>query len=375
LQPTNTAWAPFEPRGSTWNVALAGHLLRPTTFGFTSAQLQQALADGPAKTIDRLLAPPPDYAAFEQSVAALVPPEASSQDSSVVWLYRMQNTPYPFLEKATLFWHNFFAVAGSRVSQPSLMEQHLRLLRQHALGRFDRLLSGIAHDPAALIANGPPALVDRTAFSGVTVLRGEYHYDPARHHGDLTPDEAVRNALSQPATSPTVVRRVCRWLLGNTDLIRPLLAPLADRFSRDYDIGKLVSTILRSNFFFSPAAYRQDIKSPVEFALNLSMALNTTLAPVQLHSQLGALGMHLPNPPSRDGWPGGRRWLNTFTIVGRSNLAAAIIGKVEHYPDRPKLLETLLQNDAPPAVLQSLSQPDGRELVQAIANLPEFQLA
>ena len=54
-------WEPFEPRGSAWNLALAGHLLRRTTFGFTSARLQQALSDGPAKTIERLLAAPPDF--------------------------------------------------------------------------------------------------------------------------------------------------------------------------------------------------------------------------------------------------------------------------------------------------------------------------
>ena len=92
-----TAWAPFEPRGSDWNVALAGHLLRRTTFGFTGAQLQQAFADGPTKTVDRLLAVPPDCAAFDQTVATLITPEATSQASGELWLYRMANTPYAFL--------------------------------------------------------------------------------------------------------------------------------------------------------------------------------------------------------------------------------------------------------------------------------------
>ena len=236
-------WSQFEPRGADWNVALAGHLLRRTTFGFTSAQLKQVLAEGPRMSIDRLLARPAEYAAFEQSVAALIPAEAGSQDSGEVWLYRMQHTPYPFLEKATLFWHNFFGVAGSRVALPSLMERHLQLLRKHALGHFDVMLSEVAHDPAALLANGPPALVNRDAFSGVTVLRGEYHFDAARHRGSLTPDDAVREALSQPATSQTVVRRVCRWLLGNVEVAPSLLTSLADGFSRDYDIGKLVYSL------------------------------------------------------------------------------------------------------------------------------------
>jgi len=353
----------------TWNLALAGHLLRRTTFGFTSAQLQQALADGPAKTINRLLAVPPDQVAFEQSVAALIPPEATSQDSGQVWLYRMRNSPYPLLEKATLFWYNFFGVAGSRVPQPGLMEQHITLLRKHALGRFDQMLLAVAQDPAALLANGPPPLVDREAFSGVTVLRGEYHFDPARHRGNLSPEDAVRKTLSEPATAQTVVRRVGRWLLA--DATPP--ASLTEAFAHDYDIGKLIAGILRSDQFLD--GYRQDIKSPLEFALNLAIPLGVTLPPAELQADLSALGQRIPDPPSRDGWPGGRRWLNHYTIVGRSHLAADIIAKAEHPPDRQTLLNTLIQNDAPREVLQSLAQLDGNELAKAIANLPEFQLS
>jgi uncharacterized protein (DUF1800 family) len=299
----------------------------------------------------------------------LVPAEASSQNSGEVWLYRMRNTPYPFIEKATLFWHDFFGVAGSRVKQSSLMERHLEVLRKHALGRFDHLLSEVAHDPAMLIAKGPPSMLERAAFSGVTVLRGEYHYQPSLHHGDLSPDDAVRQALAQPEISKNVVRRTCRWLLGKTDVDAALLEPLANEFARDYNFGKLVATVVRSKLFFSRAAYRQGVKSPVEFAFNLAIAMNAAVAPAQLHAQLAALGQPLPEPSA------GRRWLNAFTIVGRSNLAAAMIEKVNHFPDRGSLLATLLQNDAPPAVLEGLAQLEGRELAQAIANLPEFQLA
>jgi uncharacterized protein (DUF1800 family) len=359
---------------SEWNLPLAGHLLRRTTFGFTSSQLQQALNDGPAKTIDRLLARSSDYADFETGMAALAPLEPSSQDSGELWLYRMQNSPWPLLEKATLFWFNFFGVSGARVPETSLMEQHLALLRKHALGRFDQMLAAVARDPAVIMANGAPPLVDRDAFSGVTVLRRECHFDPAKHRGNLMPDDAVRHALSQPATAQTVVSRVCRWLAGNVIVPQPIGARWAEAFSRDYDIAALLSSVLHSDFFLSRQCYRQDVKSPVEFALNLAIALNVSMPPAQLQGQLSALGQRIPDPPSRDGWPGGRRWLTDYTLVIRSRVAAGIV-RAGHFPDRQALIATLLQNDAPSAILHSLEPLDGSELAQAIANLPEFQLA
>jgi uncharacterized protein (DUF1800 family) len=195
-----------------------------------------------------------------------------------------------------------------RVMSPKFL-QHLR---EHALGRFDALLPEVRHDPA------------------------------------------------------DAARRLSAWLIGDGV---PVPQPFLDSFSRDNDIAKLVSAILRSSAFSSPACYRRRVKTPLEFALNLSTALDAPLAAAPLHGQLAALGQHLPEPDT------GRRWLNAFTIIGRSNLAAGILAKVTRYPDRRTLLETLLQNDAPPAVLEGLAPLEGRELAQAIANLPEFQQA
>lgn len=288
-------WAPYEPRAGEWNLKEAGHLLRRATFGFTANQLQQALADGPQKTIDRLLAAPGNYAEFEQGVAALTSRESSSQDAAQLWLYRMIHTPYPFHERATLFWRDYFAVDSPKLERASMMEQYLQELRKKAL------------EPQGV---KPEAVV--------------------------------------------------KWLIGTTDFSLSSLGGL--------DSVQLFSTVLRSNAFFSPAAYRQKVKSPLEFALNLATAVDAQLVPAQLHAQLAALGQRLPNAN------GSRRWLNTFTIVGRSNLAASMLAKVDQFLDRRALLDTLLQNDAPQEVLARLAQLDGRELVQTIADLPEFQL-
>ena len=53
---TAWAWKPYEPDARhPWDLRKAGHLLRRAGFGATWKELQQALADGPQRTIDRLL--------------------------------------------------------------------------------------------------------------------------------------------------------------------------------------------------------------------------------------------------------------------------------------------------------------------------------
>jgi len=104
------AWAPYQPDAARpWNLARAAHLLRRAGFGATWKQLQQALSDGPERTVAKLLAPPAGYAEFERRMSAMAGPLEVSESADAtpcaeLWLYRMMETPYPLLEKMTLFW-------------------------------------------------------------------------------------------------------------------------------------------------------------------------------------------------------------------------------------------------------------------------------
>ena len=59
------------------------------------------------------------------------------------------------------------------------------------------------------------------------------------------------------------------------------------------DVTGTVETILRSNVFFSPAAYRCRVKSPVEFAIGLARAFEARVGTGQLSQRLAGLGQNL----------------------------------------------------------------------------------
>jgi hypothetical protein len=149
------------------------------------------------------------------------------------------------------------------------------------------------------------------------------------HKGNWDGGDVIRIILKQPSAAQFLVRKLYRFFIS--DAANPpasFLEPLADSFRKsDYDIAGVVKTILQSRHFFSDYAYRQRIKSPVEFTIGAIRAAwnvkeKLTLQPIPSH--LEAMGQDLFAPPNVKGWVGGRAWLNTATVLARNNFAQMV---------------------------------------------------
>jgi uncharacterized protein (DUF1800 family) len=367
-QPTDPtwAWAVYRPSDAApWNLARAAHLYRRAAFGADWGQLQQALSLGPQRTIDQLLRPEDDPAPFNRQLDTYET-SGSPEALRAWWLRRMIQTPHPLLEKMTLFWHGHFAADAAKVKSGRLMKENVQLLRSRALGSFETMLQGICRDPAMLLSVGAQANrkaapnenfagpllevftvgpgrftendVHETAraFTGWFVLRNRLRYIEREfdatekqifgQKGVFHDADVVRIILEQPPTAQMVVRKLYRFFISETQEPNDkLIAPLAQSFAEDYDVGRLVEKIIRSNLFFSPAAYRRRIKPPVDFALNIIKGLEQTVSTTQLAGDLADLGQNLYHPPTIRGWAGGKHWINTSTITARNNLALALL--------------------------------------------------
>lgn len=66
------------------------------------------------------------------------------------WALRLLMTKRPFQEKLTVFWHNHFAVSGSKVELGPMMLDYNETLRKFGPGKFGDLLKMISIDPAMI---------------------------------------------------------------------------------------------------------------------------------------------------------------------------------------------------------------------------------
>jgi uncharacterized protein (DUF1800 family) len=146
------AWLPFEPTsGQPFDRRLAAHLYRRAGFAANTHELDEAVKRGPQTTVQRLLGAGDESRAFDEEMQKFAKLTLAANNPELLagwWLHRMRHTPAPLLEKTTLFWHGHFATSAAKVRDAGLMFQQNQLLRQHALGRFEDLVRGIARDPA-----------------------------------------------------------------------------------------------------------------------------------------------------------------------------------------------------------------------------------
>src|SRR5207244_5408725 len=136
----------------------------------------------------------------------------------------------------------------------------------------------------------------------------------------------VRICLDQPSCPRFIVTKLYQFLISESAPPAPeLVAPLAERFrTSGFDFGDLVRTMLRSNLFFSPHAYRARVKAPVDFALGIARGLEGRVGTTALAITLEGLGQSVFYPPSVKGWDGGPAWLSGQTLLFRQNLSLAL---------------------------------------------------
>jgi len=316
---------------ATFSFDDAAHLLRRMGFGGSSDDIDNLAARGREGAVDYLLSPGQvDNSAMDALLGRSFDfsnpfdfPTFNRWEIQRWWFTRMVYTARPFEEKMALFWHNHFATAASKVDDVYMYNQN-RLLRDHALDRFDDLLLLVARDPAMLIwldgitnvqqsPNENFARELQELFSlGITdVVTGEQNYteqdvkeiaraftgwkffhartdpNPFSFTWVVVPDEhdnrtktiygqtsnfsgedVVSIIAARRATARFLVKKLFEFFvypLGASAQDKQTIETFADvYFNKNHSIKSLVRSIFESDEFYSDRARFSLIKSPVE---------------------------------------------------------------------------------------------------------------
>lgn len=166
---------------TSMNFDEAAHMLRRMGFGGTAADINQLVSLGREGAAGLLI----DFNQTNNSSMDSVlsasfdfsdPSDNNKFNQTEIrrwWFTRLVFTSRPFEEKMTLFWHNHFATALSKVPEIFMFIQN-QALRTFGLDSFDNLLLKVSQDPAMLIW-----------LDGITNVRGKPNENWARELQEL----------------------------------------------------------------------------------------------------------------------------------------------------------------------------------------------
>lgn len=304
--------------------------------------------------------------------AALTPEQRKQQNAgireafqamSTAWMTKMATSPGQLREKMALFWHGHFAC---RTRRPDDSLALLNTIREKALGKFPDLLLAVSQEPAMLqFLNNqqnkklhPNENFAREVMELFTLGRGNYSetdvkeaaraftgwsYDGQsnfrfreREHdadaktllgqtGNWGGEDALRIIMQQPAAATFLVTKMYRFFVN--DVPDPAhIAPLAAAFRQSgYDVSDLLERLFSADWFYAPANTGSLIKSPVALVAGLRRTLSLTVDnDKQLLGYQRALGQALFMPPNVAGWPGGRAWIDSSSLLLRLQLPSIL---------------------------------------------------
>ena len=352
------------------------HLHRAAGFAASWPTIERDLQDGPEASIARVLEgevrPNSTTADLEVISAALGDAAITADDPDRLkawWVHRMMCGPDSLGERLTLLWHDHFATSNHKVNDLSAMRRQNQLFRELARAPFGELLDAAVRDPATLVWLDAPAnrkghpnenlareLMElfsvgignyteadvkeaARALTGWTVVDGAFReagdeHDPGEktifgRKAPWTGSDLIKALVETPATSLRLARRLCGLFFGepgrDESAVRALALGLREH---GLQIGWGVGTILRSGAFFEDGNIGTRVLSPVEYVVGATIALGQASDPpstLVLADWIARLGQDLFYPPNVGGWPGGRSWLSSRSLIGRANFASALV--------------------------------------------------
>ncbi|MDB5035860.1 MAG: hypothetical protein JWQ98_3101 [Chlorobi bacterium] len=177
--------------------------------------------------------------------------------------------------------------------------------------------------------------IDKAGSNGGFIFRPKLHDDGAKQvlgvdipaGGGISDGEKVIDILArQPGTARFIATKLVRRFVADGPP-QSLVNRVADVYTRTGgDIAAMLGTILTSNEFRGPEAYRAKIKSPFELAVSAIRALDGgTDGSPRIAGSIAKMGeaLYMYQPPT--GYPDrAAQWVNTGALAERLNFGQAL---------------------------------------------------
>jgi uncharacterized protein (DUF1800 family) len=140
--------------------------------------------------------------------------------------------------------------------------------------------------------------------------------------GKFTGEDVINLIFEKPEAAPFITRKIWEFFVYEKPSDAAVKSLSETLRKSDFRMAPLLREIFLSREFYSEAAIRSQIKSPVQFLIQMLKQLEISDPPpgfaISSQQQLGQI---LFMPPNVAGWDWGQAWINTNTLLTRYNIA------------------------------------------------------
>jgi uncharacterized protein (DUF1800 family) len=169
-------------------------------------------------------------------------------------------------------------------------------------------------------------------LNGDFVFRPQLHDDGTKtvlgQSGNFDGDDVLDILLQQKQTALYLTRKLYVFFV-NELVDEERVKQLADGFYKsNYNISQLMRNLFTADWFYDERNIGTRIKSPIELMAGIRRSLPMELAQpeIQLYLQK-VLGQILFYPPNVAGWPGGKNWIDSSSLMFRMRLPQIVAMK------------------------------------------------
>lgn len=286
-------------------------------------------------------------------------------DLNQKFLNEMVTSDDQLREKMAFFWHGHFA---ARVQNAKSNEQLINVIRDHGLKNFKNLLFQVSKSPAMLQylnnqqnkKGHPNENFAREVMELFTMGRGNYTEDDIKESaraftgwgfnmtdgfifrknqhdngikrflgksGNFTGDDILNIILDQKSTAQFITVKIYKFFV-NEVVDQEIIKGLSDSFYYSgYDLRNLMHDIFTSDWFYEPNNIGNRIKSPIELIVGIMRILPMQIGNMEsLLAYQKLLGQVLFSPPNVAGWPMGKSWIDSSSLLLRMQLPQIMSG-------------------------------------------------
>jgi uncharacterized protein (DUF1800 family) len=380
------------------------------------------------------------------------------RDLNLGWISYMGTTKGQLREKMSLFWNNHFAC---RAKQGMYAQQIANMQRENALGNFKTMTLAISKSPAMLqflnnqqnLKGHPNENFARELMELFTLGRGnyteqdvkesaraftgwgydkagEFRFRPFVHDndrktflgktGNFKGDDIIDIIFANKQTARFLSTKIYKYLVNETP-DQAHIEAMADVFYKaNYEIKPLLEYVFTADWFYEDKNIGNLVKSPIELIVGLNRQFNITYQRPEVLLQFQkVLGQVLFYPPNVAGWPGGRGWIDSSSLMYRIKIPSTVLNggvidfegkadpedeaflatmrtrqesvntKVQAQPNWDKFMQSIPKGMSKTSIAQFMLEPklssalvsavnqskDTKAMVIELVSSPEYQLA